>query len=342
MYVTNSLFATVLFATVLKFSRASETILIKTNSSSDHQCPAEPCLTLQEFVSFNHHVESNTKLKFLPGNHVLLSGTKMSISIRDVVNVTLTGVSDQQNSVIHCVSEFSVIAINVQNLTISKLFFSGCGAPIPEEIVPLQNSSIVFNSATLYLLLVSNVSILDTHVHDSRSAGILVVNSFDFKLNRSSFVGNTQNCVIMFRDDRNPPVKLHASSYIANSEFAYGRTESLRLGVHYAGGLSLIFKQTSYTVYVNIVNAALYKNAGVFWGNFLMTVGEWSCRHTMVRAEKVRSSNCSGLSALSGFAVREIALYNSVSHHHANHSQQFEYILHIMDSYFDTPVDVSA
>lgn len=117
-------------------------------------------------------------------------------------------------------------------------------------------------------------------------------------------------------------------------------------GVHYAGGLSLIFKHTSFTVYVNIVNVALYKNVGIFWSNFLMTVGEWSCRHTMVRAEKVRSSNTSGLSALSPFAVREIALYNSVSHHQANHSQQFEYIVLIMDSYFDsmgnTAADVSA
>jgi len=254
--------------------------------------------------------------------------------------------SDQQNSVIHCVSEFSVIAINVQNLTISKLLFSGCGAPIPEERIALQDSSIVFKSATLFLLLVSNVSILDTHAHDSRGAGILVVNSFDFKLNRSSFVGNTQNCVIMFRDDSNPPVKLHVSSYIANSEFSYGRTENPRLGVHYAGGLSLIFKQTSYTDYVNIVNVALYKNVGILWSNFLMTVDEWSCRHTMVQAEKVSSSNTSGLSVLSPFAVREIALYNSVSHHQANHSQQFEYILLIMDSYFDstenTAVDVSA
>jgi len=45
----------------------------------------------------------------------------------DVVNITLTGVSDQQNSVIHCMSESSIIAINVQNLMISKLSFIGCG-----------------------------------------------------------------------------------------------------------------------------------------------------------------------------------------------------------------------
>jgi len=52
MYITGILVATVLFSTVLKLSYTSETIF-KTNSTSDHQCPAEPCLTLQEFVS--HH-----------------------------------------------------------------------------------------------------------------------------------------------------------------------------------------------------------------------------------------------------------------------------------------------
>ena len=98
MYITGILVATVLFSTVLKLSYTSETIFIKTNSTSDHQCPAEPCLTLQEFVSYNHRVESHTVLEFLPGNHMLLFATKTNISITDVVNITLTGVSDQQNS----------------------------------------------------------------------------------------------------------------------------------------------------------------------------------------------------------------------------------------------------
>ena len=128
MCITNSLFATVLFATVLNFC-TSETIFIKTNSS-DHQCPAEPCLTLQEFVFHHHRVESNTVLKFLPGKHIIPSTTRKFLSIRDVVNVTLTGVSDQQNSVIHCVSEFSIFAKYVQNIKISKLNFSDCRAPI--------------------------------------------------------------------------------------------------------------------------------------------------------------------------------------------------------------------
>ena len=170
MYITNSLFATVLFAAVLNFC-TSETIFIKTNSS-DHQCPAEPCLKLQEFVSFNHHVESNTVLEFLPGNHMLLFATQTSISVVDVVNVTLTGVSDQQRIIIHCMREFSVIAINVQNLMISNLNFMRCGAPVHDKGLTGVGSS----SVTLFLVNIINVSILYTHVHDSNGAGMLAAN----------------------------------------------------------------------------------------------------------------------------------------------------------------------
>ena len=119
---------------ILKHSCTSETIIINTNSSN-HQCPAESYLTLQEFVSHHHRVESNTVLRFLPGKHMLLFTTSTSISIIDVFNVTLTGASDQQSSVIHCVSEFSVIAMNIHNLKISKLSVSGCGTPIPEGMI---------------------------------------------------------------------------------------------------------------------------------------------------------------------------------------------------------------
>jgi len=158
MYVTSSLFATVLFGTVLKLACTSETIFIKTNSSSDHQCPAEPCLTLQEFVSHHHHVESNTVLEFLPGNHMLFFATQTSISVVDVVNVTLTGVSDQQRSVIYCMREFSIIAINVQNLTISNLSFMHCGAPVHDKGL----SGVEGSSVTLFLVNIINMTILYT------------------------------------------------------------------------------------------------------------------------------------------------------------------------------------
>ena len=332
MYVISSLFPTVLFATVFQFSCTSETIFIKTNSSSDRQCPAEPCLTLQEFISYHHRVESNTTLKFLPGNHVILFATRMNISIMDVVNVTLTGVSDHQSSVIHCVSEFSVIAINVQNLTISNLSFFGCGAPVPKRILTAVDSTFLPRTVTLSLFQVSYINILNTQVRGSNGAGMMAVNAFDFKLNRTSFIGNIPNCVLMFENESNISDKLHVFTYIANSEFAYG----ISYGVNNGGGLSLIFLQTSYTVYVNITNLALYDNTGIFWGNFHMSIDEWSCKYTMVRAEKLKI-RCSNFlwHLAAGFSVQTYS-YHSLSHRMEDRSVPLEYTLHVTDSYFDT------
>ena len=69
MSLHNSLCPIVLCTNLLKLTCTSETIFITTNSS-DHKCPAEPCLTLQEFAS-HYHMKSNTVLKFLPGKHVV-------------------------------------------------------------------------------------------------------------------------------------------------------------------------------------------------------------------------------------------------------------------------------
>ena len=325
MYTTSSLFATVLFATVLQFSCTSETIFFKINSSNDHQCPVESCLTLQEFVSHHHRVESNTVLKFLPGKHMLQFTTGRNISIMNVFNVTLTGVSGQHGSVIHCVSEFSVSVKNATNLTISNLSFSGCGGPLPKLV--LTDSKGVFRSATLFLFFVSNMSILNMHIHDSKGAGMLVVNGFGLTLNQTIFIGNKPNSVIMFLDGIITPVKRTVSSYIAGSEFTFGRLNSQL----YAGGLSLIFTQTSYTVYVNITNIALHNNTGIRHSNFLMVIDKLSCRYTMVRAEKLKSSNDWHIGP--GFSVEEHT-YNSIIPHQRNYSQQYEYTVHILDSSF--------
>ena len=339
MYITSSLLATVLFATVLKFSCTSETIFIKTNNSSNHQCPAEPCLTLRKFLAHHHCVESNTVLKFLPGKHMILLATSQNISVMDVENVTLTGVNGQQSSVSHCVSEFSVSVKNAKNVTISKLSFFGCGAAIVKESTADDNS--LPRVATLFLIHTLNVSVLDIHVCGSKGAGILVGNVFDLTLNRTSSVGNKPNCVIMFVDGTNFPVKLHVSSYIADSNFTFGRSNR----AVYGGGLTLIFLQTSYTVHVNISNVALYNNTGRYWGSFRMRINEWSCKYTMVRAEEIRFSNYryGFWETMSRFTVWETVSDFSVSPpHQDNHSLQLEYTLHIVDSYFDTSLGFTA
>ena len=319
MDVSSKLVTTLLFVTVLNYSCTSEIFFIKTSSS---ECPEEPCLTLQEFTSHYHRVESNTVLKFSSGVHILEFVAGKNISIIDVVNVTLTGVSDLNTSVIYCIGEFGVIAMNVQNLTISNLHFTGCGTTI--SIDSGENASV-----TLHFEAASNVSILNTRVHDSKGAGMVAVDAFVLILNQTSFVGNEPNYVVIYDEDSLAKM-LHASSYIANSEFANGRSE----GYLYAGGLSLIFLQT-YTVHVNIVNVRLHNNIASYYqySNFYMLVTDRSCKYTIVQAVKIRSSN--DLKCLKNlapdFSVQELFL-GAVDNPH--HNQQFEYTIHVSDSYY--------
>ena len=57
--------------------------------------------------------------------------------------------------------------------------------------------------------------------------------------------------------------------------------------MHYGGGLTLSFFQTSYTVYVSIITVTLYNNTGISFGNFIMTILEVSSKYTMVRTENI-------------------------------------------------------
>ena len=112
--------------------------------------------------------------------------------------------------------------------------------------------------------------------------------------------------------------------------------------MHHGGGLGLSFFQTSYTVYVYIINVTLYNNTGISFGNFIMTILEGSSKYTMVRTENIRSSNHFLRPTHSGFTVLQLISHNSISLHQANHSQQFEYTLYVLNSYFDTSMDASA
>ena len=65
-------------------------------------------------------------------------------------------------------------------------------APVRDE--GLTTVGILTSSVTLFLVNIINVSILYTHVHDSKEAGLLAANVFDLILQKTSFIGNTPNC----------------------------------------------------------------------------------------------------------------------------------------------------
>ena len=64
-----------------------------------------------------------------------------------------------------------------------------------------------------------------------------------------------------------------------------------------------------------------------------MMIGEWSCKYTMVQADKIRSSN--GLRRnLQGFFVKVLPPFDPVGPQLENQNLQF-YTLQVMNSYFD-------
>jgi len=88
-------------------------------------------------------------------------------------------------------------------------------------------------------------------------------------------------------------------------------------------------------VHVNIRNVTLYNNTGIAWSDFVMTIDEWSCNYTMVHAEKIKISNglrYTRLLGSSGLSVYGIS-QNSISLNQENHKLQFEYTVHIVESY---------
>ena len=245
-------------------------------------------------------------------------------------NVTLTGVSYQQSSVIHGVSEFGIIVIKARNLTISSLHFSGCGTQIQEALTAVFGSSnllrsaillVSLRSATLFVFLVSNVSILHTHVYDSKGAGMLAVNTYDLTVYQTSFVCNVQNCFIWFSVDK-APAKLHVFPFTL-------LTQSLLMGTQTSCTMEVVSVCHSFrhhTPFMNIINVTLYNNTAISFGNFIMTILEGSSKYTMVCTENIRSSNHLRPTH-SEFTVLQLISHNSISPHQGNHSQQFEYIL---------------
>ena len=64
-------------------------------SESTNTCPAQPCLTLNEYASHSEHyfTSSNIVLKFLPGTHLV----NTSICVKSVHNVSFTGVESKKS-----------------------------------------------------------------------------------------------------------------------------------------------------------------------------------------------------------------------------------------------------
>ena len=344
---------TAYFALFLSFSSlgAATTDIHKyvyVTPKEEPKCPSsvQPCYTLTQInENPTRYFRHNTTVVLLPGTHTV--DFTSETEIEGASNIALVG-STEKVSRIQCTAagEFGFAFVNITNLTISNIWISDCSAPqlwrtLQWHIIYakfqskwlLQDYNIIFNGipAALYLIQVSDVTILTLKITNSRGAGLLGINVFgNTSITNSSFTKNVVNCYFQFMDAEKYPV--HTVLQIEDTNFEWGKTYNYP----HAAGLSIIMAQSSYTIMVKIINVTTYGNEGAFqpYGNLLIQFDECNTYHIEII---IQGLSC----AHSGIGNRDYKVYNEggivlqgdASSTDSNCSY-FQHPIHISNSYF--------
>ena len=230
--------------------------------NSNTPCPVRPCYTLSQVMDNpSNYFTSNTTAVFPPGHHEV--STEGQLVIQNVNNISLVGDSND-STMIKCVGEFSLAFINITNLTVSKLSFSMCGAPVSKGLwrptILLRISWFLHFTVPIYLLHITNLTATNLVISHSKGMGLLGVNIFGVSsIQQAVFVNNTPNCVIVFLDSHSPAAT--PALNITDSIFMLGRHRSDFTYRRIATGLNIIAKQTTYLVKSCIRKVTMYNNS---------------------------------------------------------------------------------
>ena len=240
--------------------------------NSNTPCPMRPCYTLSQVMDNpSNYFTSNTTVVFPPGHHEV--STEGQLVIQNVNNISLVG-DNNDSTMIKCIGQFGLAFINITNLTVSKLSFSMCGAPMDaSQLATNLTHSFLFlqlrSVVSILLLGITKLIATNLGIHHSKEMGLLAVNIFGVSsIQQAVFVNNTPNCAIVFLDSYSPtatPV-LH----ITNSSFMFGTVSGTYSG--FAAGLSIVAVQTMYHAKCYIENVTAYGNTGSIYGNMYFNI----------------------------------------------------------------------
>ena len=289
-----------LLALVFTVSSGTSTSEFSILPNSNTPCPMRPCYTLSQVMDNpSNYFTSNTTVVFPPGYHEV--STAGQLTIQNVNNISLVG--DNYNStMIKCVGEFGLAFSNITNLTVSKLHFSMCGAPMSNASQLVTN---LFNETydpftviapapipsafSIYLLHITNFTATNFGMYHSKRIGLLGVDLFGVSsIQQAVFVNNAPNCAIVFLDSYSPmetPVL-----NITDSSFMFGKMsdlDHLHTQNDVAAGLSIVAVQTMYYVKSYMRNVAACDNIGLAYANMLFRV---NCKVTI----ELTRINCTG------------------------------------------------
>ena len=199
----------------LHFTASSGTSTFSILPNSNTPCPMRSCYTLSQVMDNpSNYFTSNTTVVFPPGHHEV--STEGQLVIQNVNNISLVGGNDN-STMIKCLGQFGLAFINITNLTVLKLSFSMCGAPIPNTsqtnllLKAIKDSfsiSQVCSTVSIYLLHIANFNATNLSICHSKNMGLQGVNVFGVSsIQQAVFVNNTPNCVIVFLDSYNSLVE---------------------------------------------------------------------------------------------------------------------------------------
>ena len=158
-----------------------QVVTITPNESNNESCSSQ-CFTLTKMNTLN--LTSNSTLDFRPGIHNLTG----VVTFQDVRNISLKS-SGVKIMCFHGNQEKGAfLFLNVTNVRIDSLTFTGCGAHIDQSFYSKSESDrlyatfqldlkATFQKATLWIINSSDILITNTTVQNSTDYGLLSINT---------------------------------------------------------------------------------------------------------------------------------------------------------------------
>ena len=222
-------------------------------------------------------IQSNTSIRFSPGNHLLTLSVNPSLRITDISNLSILVGSPNlthgfREAKVACHATFGLSFLNVHDLHISGLTFEGCGAP---SLLSLGYSQTV--NAVIEVNISSDVTLDHVSIQRSLGVGLLLLNvRANLSLSSVNLTDNFVNCFVKYEHISEPECfnnfevnAANTSIYLLDSTIAYGNScfDSPRCDAT-TSGLTLVFNQILYGVDVHVSNVLLQDNAG--GGNIML------------------------------------------------------------------------
>ena len=320
----------VFFALFAKTLQEPATVWYFKSAPSD-LCPAgvtdEKCLvlsqTLHNLSAIQEIFTSNVILAFLGGDHVLNFQGEEYLTYQDIENVTFLGSPERApNAVgilspvsrIVCKSPFTLLFINISQLSFENITIHGCGSSVNNyiftETFEVQTNGIHLfgpgQKVAILLVNIRNFTMIRCLVENSRGYGLLGVNVLGtsvilgsvFLFNNKYTIGRVQctrppvnlpdditacsggNALFVYEDlPECPSTALQYVLLIRSSVFALGVNGfGGRLNDYFltrgGTGIGIIMSQSSYGVTVELDNVAAYGNSALMAANIYIAIYE--------------------------------------------------------------------